>query len=344
LITSLTSRNIHTVASSPKVSVVIPVFNKAPFIADTISSVLAQSFKDFELIIVDDCSSDGSQDVVRTFTDPRIRFYQNESNMGTAKIGNKLISLSNGEYIARVDADDIVPVHRLEKQVRYMDAHSEIGVSSGKMKTFGTEEVVWDIPQNDNEIKARMLFNIPIYQPASIIRRSLLESTGISYDPDGPNVAEDWLLWFRLSAHSNFGNLPDILNHYRTGDQNITSTEWFKFYEARTYLYRKIFSELGLPLDKVDIHFYTKPYFDKKPLSKESITEFHEWLEYLRRFNTEKKIFDTYFFGRNLKSRWDHLFYYLPAVGSAEVFHYWKLQKRIPYSQAVYYLKSLING
>lgn len=330
---------------SPKVSVVIPLFNKAPYIRETIDSVLSQTFQDFELIIVDDGSIDGSQEVVRSIEDPRIRFYQNVQNMGTARIANKLIDLSKGEYIARLDADDIAPPYRLEKQIAYMDTNPEVGVSSGKMKTFGAEDAVWEIPQSHEELKARILFNTPIYQGAAIIRRSMLVESGIRYDEQSANLAEDWLFWFNLLDHTRFGNIPDVLNLYRIGEQNISNIEKDRFYKARTILYSKMFRSLGLPLEKVDIHFYTKPYFDHLPVSPETVGEFDQWLKFLSSFNHQQKIFNSRLFEQELRNKWSRLFFYLPPFGVKTVLKYWFCRRNVTLRQLSYFLKyKLKNG
>ncbi|HQX31586.1 MAG TPA: glycosyltransferase family A protein, partial [Flavobacteriales bacterium] len=112
-----------------KVSVVVPVYNKAPFLRECFESIFAQSFTDLEVIAVDDASTDNSLDVLRSFTDPRLRVLSNPTNKGPGVTAQHAMDQAEGEYIIRVDADDILLPHRFKEQIAFMDAHPEIGIS-----------------------------------------------------------------------------------------------------------------------------------------------------------------------------------------------------------------------
>jgi glycosyltransferase involved in cell wall biosynthesis len=325
-----------------KVSVLMPLYNKAPYLREAIDSVLAQTFTDWELIVVDDCSSDESVSIVESYDDPRIKLHKNERNLGTAGNANRCIALSKGEYLVRFDADDICVPDRIEAQVNYMDAHPEVGVSSGHLETFGTETEVWKLPTEDEDLRAMMLFNVPIAQGASIIRKSVLTEHSIEYDERGPNVGEDWLLWFKLAHETKLGNIDKILIKYRRGEQNITYSGNNNLYKSRTYVYRYFFKELGLPEEKTDIHFYTKPFFPT-PATATTVVEFREWLDELKAFNEKRKFFHQEKFNRILEEKWDRVFYHLPEFGKEAVKAHFAHSKVKNKQHHTYYTKYRIN-
>lgn len=123
----------------PEISVVLSVYNDAKYVGVAIESVLAQTFTDFELIIIDDASTDESLSIARDFADERIRIVENEENLGLTKSLNKGISLAQGKYIARMDSDDICLPTRFEKQVAYLDAHPDVGVCGGWVELIGEQ-------------------------------------------------------------------------------------------------------------------------------------------------------------------------------------------------------------
>lgn len=123
-----------------KVSVVIPVYNKGPFLREAVDSILAQTFKDFELICVDDKSTDNSLEILRGVQDPRLRIIEQPVNGGPAAAANAGFDAARGEYIVRMDADDIAVPERIAVQVAFMDAHPELVLSGGQVQLFGTEK------------------------------------------------------------------------------------------------------------------------------------------------------------------------------------------------------------
>lgn len=320
-----------------KISIIIPLYNKAKFIGETIYSILNQEYSEFELIIVDDGSTDGSQEVVKNFKDSRIRFYQNESNTGTSAISNKLISLSESKYIIRIDADDIMMKNRIPIQINYMNENPDLVVSSGAVQCFGDDNAIWTWPETHDELFAGVLFRSPIIQPASIINKYNWLKGEFSYDINGPNTAEDWLLWYKIGKKSKLGNVKDILIKYRVGDQNISGKAAGNFYTGRKYMYDYIFNDLGLPSDKIDLHFLSRPFFLNTP-TKKDLLEFRNWLNYLKKFNGDKLIFSKQLFDSEIEKRWKQLYYHLFKFSRSKAFEYLLINKSINISQLKYFL------
>lgn len=201
-----------------KVSVLMPVYRTDErFLREAIESVLRQTFRDFELLLLDDCPEDSCERVVRGFNDPRIVYLANDRNLGISASRNKLIDLAKGEYLAIFDHDDICRPERLAKEVAYLDAHAECGVVSGWIKpTFGDVNVY---PEDDHAIKVAMMGGISMWHPAAMIRRSALGD--VRYEADYTPV-EDYMLWMRLASSTVFHNLQEVLLDYRWHGANTS--------------------------------------------------------------------------------------------------------------------------
>ena len=207
-----------------KVSVLTPIYKTDErFLREAIESVLAQTFADFEFLLLDDCPEDSREAVVRSYDDPRIVYLRNDRNLGISASRNRLLDLAKGEYIAVFDHDDICRPERLEKEIAYLDAHPECGVvsswtrltSNGSINTY---------PENDHEIKLLMMDVCALWHPASMIRKSVLDGCGARYEADCSPV-EDYMLWMRLIPHTRFHVLQEPLIDYRWHPAN-TSNVW----------------------------------------------------------------------------------------------------------------------
>lgn len=328
----------------PKVSVIIPLYNKAAYVKEAIDSILAQTFCDFEIIIVDDASSDGGAEIVKTINDSRIRFYQNTENLGTAATANKLIRLSRGEYIIRLDADDIAPKDRLRLQVEFMDKHPNIGVSSGYIQCFGSDKNLWKVPLSDKEIKAGYLFTVPICQGASIIRKEVLINNNIEYNDISKYIGEDRVLWFRLRNITDFGNIDKVLLYYRRGEQNIARDTRFDKVQIRKKIYSFFFKELEIEVneEELNIHSFNDKIYDSG-FTSDNIKHYHKWLDKLLRINNERNLFPVKEFENYTKQAWDQLFYRLVSGMPELIPLYRDLSGGLTLSQIKYLAKYKIN-
>lgn len=204
-----------------KISVIMPVFNMAPYIEESICSILTQTYTDFELLIIDDGSTDGTLDIIRKFDDRRIKRITHSSNVGLIETLNQGIDLCTGEYIARMDGDDIALPHRFERQVNFMDVHQDCGVCGSQVYLLGIDTVTTK-PLYHEEIRCWQLFHCTIVHPTVMIRKSVLEDHGIKY----LNYvhAEDYEIWSRLAAVTQVVNLPEVLLMYRQHSNQISNT------------------------------------------------------------------------------------------------------------------------
>ncbi len=228
----------------PKVSILFPVYKTAAYLKEAIDSMLAQTFEDFELIVLNDCSPDNAEEVMDSYSDPRIIRYRGEHNQGLANVLNVGMGMARGKYIARMDSDDISLPDRLKIQVDYLDSHPEVGLCSSGMQLFGTRNDVWVRDADMESIKFRALFHSPILHASSMWRKSSFG--GLRFNQDYV-PAEDYELWTRaLVAGCKMVNLPQVLYLYRTfpeqATSNVKSTE-AKSAEVRRQYVKAIFPQ-----------------------------------------------------------------------------------------------------
>ena len=206
--------------TEPLVSVIMPVFNSQGFLEQAIHSILEQTHKNFELIIVDDGSKDESWDIATRLgkTDARIHLIQLGKNQGISATCNTGLKIAKGKYIARMDADDVSLPDRLSRQVKFMEAHPDIGVLGGGMRYMAESGELLGIPPQffgDLAIRWNLLFETPFFHPTVILRKSLLDEYGLQYDPSYSRGAEDYELWSRLLPVTKGENLQDTVLYYR---------------------------------------------------------------------------------------------------------------------------------
>ena len=206
----------------PKISVLFPTFNtKEEYLREAIESVLNQTLEDFEFIIVDDGSTGGDiESVVKSYADPRIRFYRNEANIGISGTRNRLIDLAKGEYLAVMDHDDVSLPERFKREAAFLDAHPDVGLVSCRIQRFPHGDLS-NFPENDKEIKLAMMRGCPIVHSACMIRKSVLTGNALRYEEEF-SPSEDYALFARLMKVTKFHNLPEVLFRYRCHESNTS--------------------------------------------------------------------------------------------------------------------------
>ncbi|WP_353851798.1 glycosyltransferase family 2 protein [Aeromonas piscicola] len=207
----------------PLISVVMPVYNCEDFVEEAVNSILSQTFKYFEIIIIDDGSTDNTREILQLLSrqDSRIRLYH-QSNEGLVFSLNKAIKLARGSFIARMDADDISVTDRFERQIEFMNNHPDVYILGGWAKLFGEINEVWHHRQDDNFIKNLLMFRTSGFQHSSVlIRRTVFDK--YEYESQWPHI-EDVALWCKIAANETwkFHNLRCILVHYRTHSKQVS--------------------------------------------------------------------------------------------------------------------------
>lgn len=209
--------------TTPRVSILMPVYNVAPYLREAMDSILAQTFQDFELIVLDDCSPDNSAEILDTYTDERIVRYRGEKNMGLSNVLNVGMQLARGEFIARMDSDDLSTHERLAVQVAYLEAHPEVDLCSCGMQLFGAKQETWVRESNVEDVKITALFHSPILHASSMWRREAFERVGLRFLQEMV-PAEDYDMWTRaMAAGLRLVNIPQVMYLYRIHPSQATT-------------------------------------------------------------------------------------------------------------------------
>lgn len=238
----------------------MPVYNGQLYVHDAVASMLGQTYQDFDLLVVDDGSTDETLQILQAFDDERLIIEKNPQNMGIVKTLNKGLEMITGEYIIRMDADDIAKPTRIEKQVAYMDAHPEVGASSGAAIVFKEEKAIsrLNMPIGVKKARTELLFKSPLIHPAAIIRNKTIKHNGIHYREE-LKATEDYGFWQDISFVSNIDNLGKIVLRYRDNEHGISNVSR-KNQDARDRahyaIYEEHFNQLGLKLTEKQLDMW----------------------------------------------------------------------------------------
>lgn len=257
----------------PEISVIIPVFNAAPFLQESIESILNQSYSNFELIVLNDKSTDESLEIIKKLQakDNRIIIIDKEQNVGPANLRNEGINAAKGTYIALMDADDIAAPTRFEKQIAIFKNNPEIGVCGTWFTFFGSEKnKIIKHNTNHDTIKVSFLHSCNIGNPTVMFKKEVLSD--LKFDNDYVPV-EDYDLWSRLLAKTNFYNIPESLLDYRQHNNNISKTKIDNVNRAVRNVKINQLQNLGIDSTDPKIDFYLNAVSFKKRLSPEEIIE-----------------------------------------------------------------------
>ncbi len=219
-------------ANKPRITVLMPVYNSEKFLREAIDSILQQTFTDFEFLIIDDGSTDNSVSMVQAYTDPRIRFYQNEQNMGISPTLNKGIALAAAPYIARMDADDISYPDRLQKQYDYMQAHPDCVMVSSLVRVVAEDgQLIREDLFESKYFYYNLTFICWIYHPTVMYRKTAVQDVGMYTEA----YSEDYELFWQLSRKYKIFNLPEVLLDYRQTSQSLHQVLRKQEYEQAQY-------------------------------------------------------------------------------------------------------------
>jgi glycosyltransferase involved in cell wall biosynthesis len=243
----------------PLVTVILPCYNAEVHLHECIESILVQTYENFELVIIDDGSIDGTVGVVKKYLDKRIVLVNNEINEGVINCLNQGIELAKGKFIARIDADDKMHRERLAKQVAFLQdkKNTDVGIvgshhyiisESGKLITLK------QYPVTDEEIKATLFFQNPFSHPSVMIRSNLLKK--IRY-PKRYKDVEDYALWFKICKQSRVANIPEYLTYCRIHAGSISKRNRSRLITNTIALLSRNLNELGVEHTVEDLELHT---------------------------------------------------------------------------------------
>ena len=279
----------------PLISVIMPVYNAEKYLKEAIDSILAQTEKDFELVIIDDGSTDQTVEIVREYVsiDERIVFFQNEKNSGVSKTLNRGLNEARGKYIARMDADDIALPTRFSKQLEYMEQHKDVVILSCGLQCFGSSDAVLGTTVGADNVKVTLLFNSCLGHPGYMMRADILREHQLHYN-EGNHYAEDYELLCDALAYGEIDNYPEILMRYRVHEKSVSREHRDIQRESTNEVRCKMLHPLGIILSEDEISAYGKAA-NPKPYMNYTVQEYKTLKQIyynIEKSNNEKKIYD----------------------------------------------------
>ncbi|TGE15549.1 glycosyltransferase family 2 protein [Hymenobacter elongatus] len=291
---------------SPLVSVIIPVFNAGEYLRPAIDSILQQTFQDFELIIVDDCSRDDSLAVARSYeTDSRVKVLANDQNRGRSFTDNYGAEHARGRYIAKMDADDIALPHRLQTQFDFLEQNPSVGLTSSFMQCFGESDIIYEYPLSADAVRSFLLFNMPVANPTAFFRRSLLLEHGLRYDDTIQDTfGEDYEFIARVAQVVDIVNQPEILLHYRTLPQTLKADVHARRNAKSNQIRERQLRVVGVPFTERELHVHNTVSYYPFTLGDITLEEVHAWLWKINTHNKERRYADPASMLRCVAERW----------------------------------------
>jgi glycosyltransferase involved in cell wall biosynthesis len=282
----------------PLVSVIMPVFNSAKYLKSAINSILNQTYENIELIIVDDGSTDESVEIIKLISSSKIKFSQNEKNLGVSATRNRMIDLAKGKYLALMDSDDISTSYRIEKQVDFLEKNDEYGLIGGHYERFSTygffkkrKNHKQSLIQEENQ--ANLNFMGSIAAPTAMFRASTLKNNSLYFDIN-LKIAEDYDLWRRIGLHSKVTNIDEMLIYYRKHLNNAMNKKELAYIHT-TIALRKSFDNLKI---------FNNDIFDENQKIKnlESFFELVSRLEFFLESNKTSNKFNEVYLKKAISS------------------------------------------
>jgi glycosyltransferase involved in cell wall biosynthesis len=312
---------------NPRVSAVVPIYNRVPFLREAIESLLAQTYRDFELILIDDGSTvSGVAEVLATYAaDPRVRLVRNERNQGIARVHNQSLDLARGEFVAALDSDDVALPRRLERQVAFLDHHPDHAVvGSWTRATDGAGKTQWRTkryPSDPDETQARLLFRCYLNHPSTLGRTQILRR--YRYREDFA-LTNDYELFVRLARDRPVSSLPRVLTLNRKHGARATADRKRRRQENLRVIEPQL-RDLGVAYDAVDLerHFAITRGGSWLVPDAAYLEWAARWLGRLRDANRRTARFREPAFGRVLRQIWWNLcLRSLPEIGWRAARHF----------------------
>jgi glycosyltransferase involved in cell wall biosynthesis len=221
--------------NKPRVSIIMPVYNSERYLQEAMESILYQTFADFEFIIINDGSTDNSLSIIKSYSDDRIKYYENNKNFGLIHTLNIGLDKAIGEFICRMDADDISRSDRLERQVKYLDQNTDVDILGSYYQLIPSNHLEKQ-PVNHENCRIKLLFNTCIGHPTVMMRKKTVDRLNLRYDPQYKHV-EDYFMWSEaVLKGARLSNIDLPLLYYRTHNTQISSI----FREQQNLLINKI--------------------------------------------------------------------------------------------------------
>lgn len=290
-----------------KITVLMPVYNAAAFVGDAIRSIIRQTFKEFEFLVIDDGSTDKTVEIVESFSDKRIRLLRNGTNLGVAKTLNRGLDLALGKYVARMDADDICYPKRLNIQYNFMEKNPNVGLAGSWVKYFGDQlPVVERTPSGPEVAKAFMMFDNPIFHPTAIIRKESFDRNNLRYNPNY-NRTEDFELWLRASKYFDLDNIEVPLIKFRIHSSSVSSSASNVMGQQACELLKRGVEKFKRDISDEELLLHYKISKGRRMQSFNELCQAEAWLLKLIQINDQLEIYNSKAFRKVVGMIWFRL-------------------------------------
>lgn len=289
--------------TKPKVSILMPVYNSEKYLREAIESILNQTFTDFEFIIILDPSGDNSQALIESYPDQRIILLKNDERMGLPRSLNRGLQVARGEFVARMDADDISMPERLAQQLDFMNKHSDIGLCGTWIKYFGEKNLVLAFPTDDATIRCKLLFENNLAHPSVMIRKNILVENNLFYDPAFIEV-EDYDLWRRCSAYMSFANLGEILLLYRLHPEQAGKSDFARQQKFAGRVRLEELKNLGIDATAEEFAFHEAITLYQIQVNEVFLEKIRQWFYRIRDANSKSNYYSNPVLWDILNNRW----------------------------------------
>lgn len=290
-------------SEQPLVSVVMSVYNGDKYLEEAIDSILTQTYENFEFIIVNDCSTDNSLNILEEYVikDERIKILNNKENKKLPASLNRGIKSSLGKYIIRMDADDISLPHRFETQVNYMEKNNDVVVCGSAYETFGTpKSSIWKPLLNHAEIFSKLFFNSVIGHPTAIIRKDIFNT--IQYNEDLSN-AQDYKLWSEAVFLGKLSNLGEVLLKYRRHEKAQGVKNRAVQINTASNIRLGLLKKLNLLPSESEMKIHNAISENENEYIIDKYNEAVSWLEKLKIANEKKSLVDIVAFNHYINKK-----------------------------------------
>lgn len=281
--------------STPKVSVIMTVYNTEKYLEEAVNSILNQSFNDFEFIIIDDGSTDGSLGLLETFTDPRIRLIKSKENLGLIAQSNMALGIAKGEFIARMDSDDISLPERLATQVKFLESNPNIGLCGTYLRYFDdarsyTKSI---LPVSHDAIGAFYIFGNSVVHATIMYRKSILDKHKLMY-PANVRAGGDIAFLSLFYDHAQFANIPEIFFLCRIRKTSVSRTHNQVQTDTGAQVKVKFLKKLLIEGSTEEIDRYSHQHLQllaMKINSRQDLMVLMDWINFLTSNNDKNKVF-----------------------------------------------------
>jgi glycosyltransferase involved in cell wall biosynthesis len=328
--------------SSPLISVVLPVYNVEKYIKECMDSILNQTIQDFEILVIDDCSTDSTLDIIDSYSDDRIKIIKKKDNKGLIDSLNIGFKTAKGKYIARVDGDDINALDRFEKQLNILESKPEIKACGCWLQIINQPNKIIKHKETHKEISSELLTKCPMSLGATMLVRSAY--LDYKFDESKKHI-EDYDFWARTAWVCEMYNIQEVLYYYRVHDNQVSSLHYKVQEKGDIEIKLNLFKELKYNTEKYTDAFLIKVMFTKDYISVNEFRLFFKWIKTLIRNNYKHKVFNDRYLKVNLDKIIRSVVYFIFFVGSRyKIDKKWRLRALLflPFKEKIYVFKKII--